>query len=319
MPSVTYEDLARHHPDILLPPEPEFRDPYLHRSLQGRVAAANRTVAFLAICRNAMPWLPRTLALVQETGELFKDWRAFIFENDSVDGTKDVLASLGPRFSVSMTENGRPHLNYTKTSDRTVALAEYRNKCREWAAEHCRDFDYAIVFDTDPWGGWSIEGVANTIGHLEDENYSQAAGMGSYSWAVWGPPICPTPTVIQYDGWACRWNWWKERQDMNWFHLWHPPVGSEPVKMNSCFGQLAVYRMGNYLQGVYQGGDCEHVAHWRTCGGTCFLNPSQRVVSFWIPQDDGNQEGGRLHGDVLQDVAGGNADTGHCRDPQDIG
>lgn len=292
MPSVTVEDLRFHHPDVLLPPSPEFADEYRRRVEFGAAKAQDRRVAFLAICRNAMPWLTFTMHHVEQTGRHFKGWRAFIFENDSTDGTKDELSRLckesGGRVSCEMVDNGRPHLNYTKTSDRTIPLAEYRNQCVAWARANCRDYDYAIVFDTDPWGGWSVDGVLNTIGHLEDHEWARAAGMGAYSWCEWGQPVWQQPTICHYDAWACRWTWVGEHHpppfNMVWFHLWHPPVGSPPVKMNSCFGQLGVYRMRNYLQGVYRGGDCEHVSHWLSCGGDCYLNPSQRVVSFWVPK-----------------------------------
>ena len=288
LPTITHEDVLQHEPDAVLPPAEDFADEYWSRVEAGKKAAKESKVAFVAICRNAMPFLPLTLNRVAKTGSMFADWKCFVYENDSTDGTKELLEEAVrqcSKISVSMKDNGRPHLNCTKTSDRTIPLAEYRNACREWVSKNCPDYDYCIVFDADPWGGWSVDGIANTIGHLSDEQYADAAGMGSYSWAVWGNPMFSEDTVVQYDAWACRWNWWNERYDMRWFHYWHPPVGSPPVKMNSCFGQLAVYRMKNYLTGEYKGGDCEHVPHWMSCGGDCYLNPSQRVVSFWATED----------------------------------
>lgn len=321
MPTMTLAEVQAMQPDLLLPPAPEFEAEYRERVHQGREIAKSKRACFLAICRNAMPWLPLTMQNVRSAGEQFQDWKAYIYENDSTDGTKECLESL-PRESAgrivcSLSDNGRPHLNYTKAADRTIALAEYRNACVAWAAENCRDYDYAIVFDTDPWGGFSVDGILNTIGHLGDHEWARAAGMGAYSWCQWGPPVWPQPTICHYDGWACRWTWVGEHQPWPynpiWFHFWHPPVGSPPVKMVSCFGQLGVYRMKNYLQGVYRGGDCEHVAHWRSCGGDCYLNPSQRVVSFWIPKDAETEFGDRdgLHRDVHQDVAGRDTDPGH--------
>ena len=89
---ITLEEIAAHRPDVLLPPDEEHAADYSCTVAAGREVAADSTVAFVAICRNAMPWLPRTLELVEETARLFRDWSAFVFENDSIDGTKDVLA-----------------------------------------------------------------------------------------------------------------------------------------------------------------------------------------------------------------------------------
>jgi hypothetical protein len=289
MPTVTFDDVREHDPDSLLPPDEEFAGEYESRVQAGKEAAASMRVCLTAICRNAMPWLPLTMARVAATASKFREAKVFIFENDSSDGTAEFLKQAAIEnewLSVVSTTNGRPHLNFTKAAERTIALAEYRNACRDWVREHANDFDITIVFDTDPWGGWSIDGVMNTVGHLADPAYASAAGMAAYSWCEWGPPHWFRREACQYDAFACRWTWWREHLDMRWFHLWHPPVGSPPVRVNSAFGQLAVYRTENYLRGEYKGGDCEHVSHWQTCGGECYLNPSQRVVSFWLPQDD---------------------------------
>ena len=311
---ISLADIQRHDVDRLLPPDEEFAEEYARRVKLGRQAAEHRSVAFVAICRNAMPFLPFTLRHA---------W-TFIYENDSTDETKDFLTywkDQGPDRACSLRSFGRPHLNFTKSHERTHALAEYRNQCRLWVATET-SADYVVVLDADPWGGFSVDGIFNTIGHLEDfEEYRNASGMASYSWCEWGPPVWPQPTFCHYDAWACRWTWWKERQDMLWFHLWHPPVGSPPVKMNSAFGQLAVYRAEDFIAGQYQGGDCEHVSFHKSLGGDFYLNPSSRVVSFWIPHKDESQEseGRRLHGDIHENVAGRDANQDHRRDAENLG
>jgi hypothetical protein len=315
-------EIQRHDVELILKPDPEFADEYATRVSQGRQAAQFRSVAFVAICRNAMPFLPMTLARVEAAASMFKQSWTFIFENDSTDETKDFLShwkTSGPERFVEMRNNGRPHLNFTKAHERTHALAEYRNQCRLWVASKT-SADYVVVFDTDPWGGFSVDGIANTIGHMEDGEYSNASAMASYSWCQWGQPVWPQPTECQYDAWAARWTWWQERQNMIWFHLWHPPVGSPPVKFNSAFGQLAVYRAKDYIGGMYEGGDCEHVSFHKSLGGDLYVNPSSRVVSFWIPEHERQEaEGRRMHGDVHENVAGRDADPNHRRDAEDIG
>jgi hypothetical protein len=284
---ITLDQIERHRPDVLLPPDPEFAEDYAEKVAFGRECAARSRIAFVAICRNAMPFLPQTLALVEQTGAMFREWSAYIFENDSADETKDVLAAWadGQQRQASLNTNGRPHLNGTIEPVRTHALAEYRAECQRWVS-HGEPVDYVCVFDTDPWGGWSVDGVANSIGWLV-EMQGEASCMASYSWAQ--APSVHGPWAIHYDAFAARLNHW-QRRDQQWFHMWHPAVGSPPVRFNSAFGQLAVYTAGAYLAMRYSGEDCEHVCAHRTMPGELFLNPSSRCTSFWVPNHGGQHE-----------------------------
>lgn len=327
MSRITKQEIESKSPDVILPPDPAYLRQYWDRVDFGRREASKMRVCFVAICRNAMPWLDLTLKRVAETGSLFRDWKCFVYENDSSDETRDCLSAAVKkcdRLHVSMNTRNRPHLNATKSAERTIALAEYRNVCRQWVRDHASEYEYTVVFDADPWGGWSVNGLANSIGWLEDyendldeadswyQDWGMAAGMASYSYCEWRMPVMGNDIIAShYDSWACRWNHWNERPGF-WFHFWHPPVGSEPVRMNSAFGQLGIYRTQRYLEGVYRGGDCEHVSHWRTCGGDCYLNPSQRVVSFWHVEPPADaQEKDDMHGVVHHDVAERDSDASH--------
>jgi hypothetical protein len=244
-----------------------------------------------------MPWLPQTLLLIEETGAMFREWSAFIYENDSADDTKDVLSAwqdLGRR-RVSLNDNGRPHLSHTIEPERTHALAEYRAQCQDWVRRGTRP-DFVLVVDTDPWGGWSVDGVATSVAHMTWDHSWYA--LASYSLAEASTPN--GPVAIHYDAFAARKNYWR-RRDQQWFHYWHPPVGGDPVEFNSAFGQLCLYRAGRFLQGKYTGEDCEHVCLHRSIArnaaidegdyyhGPSYtrlgLNPSSRCVSFWVPQN----------------------------------
>jgi hypothetical protein len=292
--TITAEEIAAHRPDVLLPPDPEFAEDYARLVGEGRRIAARKTVAMVAICRNAMPWLPQTLALVEETGAMFKSWSCYIHENDSTDGTKDVLAAWHrwPQCFARLENNGRPHLSHTIATERTHALAEYRAACQEWVRYSTNPRpDYVIVFDTDPFGGWSVDGVATSVAHMERSDWW---GLGSYSWCelqTGDGTIIPA----HYDGFAFRWFGWQHRTPLDWFHLMRPVVGAPPVQVNSAFGQLAVYRSDAYFRGVYTGETCEHVPFHKSIAkrwpGRFGLNPSSRCVSFWTPRD-ARQHGG---------------------------
>jgi hypothetical protein len=311
MPSINLSKIKSMHPDVILPPDPVYAEDYSEWVRYGKLEASRSRVAFVAICRNAVPFVGLTMSRVTELGNHFKEWKCFVYENDSTDGTKEFLQSLGPPFYVSINTHDRPHLNSTKSNERTMALAEYRTKCQEWVRDNCQDYDYVIVFDTDPWGGWSNDGVLNSIGHMSSAGYKNAAAFASYSVCECSISGMDGPQIAGYDSWAARFNHWEERH-MLWFHLWHPPVGSQPVKFRSAFGQLCVYRHQSYLSGVYDGRDCEHVGFHRSIaaagGGDLYLNPAQRVVSFWALRQDENS-GDDLHCDVHSDVDGGGADS----------
>jgi hypothetical protein len=284
--TMTEDEVLRHRADAWLPPHPDFRDAYSEAVSFGREIAASSSVILVAICRNAMPWLSFTLRQVEETGGMFRDWSAFIFENDSHDGTQDVLREWhdGGQRSVSLNKNGRPHLNHTTARARTEALAEYRSACQDEVRRR-GGADYVIVFDADPWGGWSVDGVATSLPWIDAEKY---AVMASYSHCE----LSDGAKVLQaqYDAFAARLNHWThsgDAQEQGWFHHWRPRIGSPPVRFNSAFGQLAVYRGDVYLRGRYGGEDCEHVTFHRSLRAPLALNPSSRCVSFWVPENGG--------------------------------
>jgi hypothetical protein len=70
---------------------------------------------------------------------------------------------------------------------------------------------------------------------------------------------------------------------MLWFGFWIPPKGSAPIKINSGFGGMAIYKTKFYLIGNYSGVDCEHVTfHYdivnKNSKFNLFLNPSQVML-----------------------------------------
>jgi hypothetical protein len=129
-----------------------------------------------------------------------------------------------------------------------VQLAEYRNYCLDEIRLRFPDFDAVMVMDTDLVGGISLNGVANTFG---SPNWDFMGAKGIYSepgkrgW-------------VHYDSWAFRKRGeWKAPGA--WFDYWVPPVGDEPVPVNSCFGGCGIYRMDAILSSYYDSFDCEHV------------------------------------------------------------
>ena len=110
-----------------------------------------------------------------------------------------------------------------------------------------------------------------------------AGGMGSYSL------LLNANNFAHYDSFAVRLNDWKPSEELDhnniWFRNWHPIVGSEPVRFNSCFGGLAVYKTEAFLCGRYNGElGSEHVEFHQSIqenGWGMYLNPSSRFFSVF--------------------------------------
>lgn len=271
--------------------EPEFQEQYAIKVAQGEAVAKNSSICLLSIARNSMPYIENTLKIVDSLSARFKRFTYYVFENDSTDGTDAVLRRFGatrPWFVLESSHLGR--LDYRGfESDRTIALAEYRNRCRHFASSIPRA-DYVAVLDTDPQGGFSPDGLMNSIGWIEDYAHSNfmpmPAGMASNS--LWISPVAgdnpDTYSIASYDAWAARLNWWDDRRMHRWFHELILPVGAEPIAMNSAFGGLAVYTGEAFFSSgvAYAGGDCEHVAihkSMKRAGYQMYLNPGCRYVA----------------------------------------
>lgn len=302
MVQITMHDVDMHHPDVEIPAISRECAPAYWKAVEaGERAASQVDVTFLGLCRNSMPQITLNTQRLERLGQRFKTWRAFVYENDSSDGTAEHLrswANATARVHVQTETHDRPQLSAEKSKRRTDALAEYRQRCLEWARAHRPDQGphRIIVIDFDAWGGWSDSGVMTGLHWLEQ--MPGAAGMASVSTVEMLMPQHPKGKMrIHYDSWAFRLNHWTEH-DMSWFPYWWPPVGSHPVACNSAFGGMAIYRPDAFFAGTYSGGDCEHVAFHRTIQEATsmrmWLNPSQRMVMHWIPSESSDA---RQHSD----------------------
>lgn len=284
-------------PEAVWPVHKLYEESYEHHVAVGREEARRLRLAVVSICRSAMPYLRNTLPLVEELGGMWRDCQYFVYENDSSDDTAaflDEYARLRPWMTVQHDTLGREDFRGHQP-ERTVRLAEYRSRCQAWVAERAKAFDYVAVLDTDPHGGFSTEGVLNSLGwfceYLSMSTCLRAPGaMASHSlYAVRADDGDGKKRVgvAAYDAWAARLNWWEDLRMHDWFHALLLPVGSPPVPMNSAFGGLCLYRADAYLALKYEGGDCEHVhAHraMQRAGYQLWLNPGSRYIAV-VPQE----------------------------------
>lgn len=284
---------GRHSPDEMQPVDDEFTELYRQAVEVGRRAASSQAVCFVGMARDIAGVLPFNLTRLEALGSLFRDWSAVVVENDSTDGTKQVLAEWqerhGSQVIVDSRDLGRERLSGFEAA-RVERYAEYRTRYRDLAAESFGNVDLVIAVDLDPWGGWSPEGVLNGVGWMT--TLPRAAGMASVSLYQQqlnadGQDI---RLVCHYDAWAWRAAYsWRHRIERH-FALWLPPVGSPPIPCNSAFGALCIYRAAPFFKHapVSIDGDIEHVGLHRAMaddGWEFFINPSQRTLMHWLPDE----------------------------------
>jgi hypothetical protein len=280
-------------PEDLWDIEDEYEEQYAKYAAAGSMAAKTQRLAVVSIARNAMPHLPNTLALVEELAGRFCSTQFYCFENDSKDETAKTLDDFAELRQWVTVEHGTLGGEDTRgfEPDRTHRLAHCRNKCRDWVEANAADANFVAVLDVDPHGGFSVDGVLNSVGWFCDllgkSSPTFAPGaMASYSLYVQNKENANV-TVVHYDAWAARLSWWEDRREKEggnlWFHYLMPPVGSQPIPMNSAFGGLCLYTKDAFLSGRYAGGDCEHVSFHRAmrrAGYQLYLNPGSRYVAI---------------------------------------
>jgi hypothetical protein len=287
------------HPDVALPVDFEWAGVYADATCDGALVAAGSKVAVVGLARDIVGILPTSIGRIKDTVRHFAGWKAIVLENDSTDGTKDILRQWAmddpEHVIVELLDNGKPHLHGFEPA-RTEAMAQYRNRCRELVRQHYPEADYVLVVDLDAWGGWSLHGLINGIGW--HERMPKAGCMASTSmFKHFGSMIDGKRPWCHYDGWAFRWLGWSPRMGP-WFTFWLPPPGCPPIEVNSAFGGLGIYKTAAYLEAEYSGEDCEHVPFHRRMqekGWSIHLNPAQRTVMTWLAEEQERSDGGN-HG-----------------------
>ena len=268
------------------------------------MSAAGKRAIFVACARNCATHLPAVLKNVERLSTLFSD-SAFVFvENDSSDGTRQILEQWGA---------GRRHFQLFKLDglaaripQRTVRLEVARNACTAFIRimPDLAGFDYLIMLDCDEVTEREIvlPRVSRALEFLElQEGHAGvfANNIGPYydMWALRQDPLCPSDV-------------WEEVVDYSLSHdvtddvAFHETFekrllsfdpSRDPVEVDSAFNGFGIYKMEfvhknpnpylgyktkaivrNGQSGIVRMQTCEHVHHnlgIRNTGGRLFILP----------------------------------------------
>jgi hypothetical protein len=265
-------------PEHAFPPLAEQAEDYFAACRRGYGVMAESRVVITGLARNVAAILPLTIRRIDNLARCFADFRVVVYENDSSDATRLLLArwAAGNRRVEAVSEVLDDPVNpTTRCLDRAARMACYRSRCQDRVLEQAADFDAVIIVDFDVQGGFSIDGIASSFG-WHGWDFVGSNGL-----------ICRRDglrmnALRQYDTWALRFD--------------HPltPLstaraggmvyerGRPLVPVTSCFGGLGIYTLDAYRAGSYAGGDLEHANFHRSLIASgrerLFLNPSQLVI-----------------------------------------
>ena len=238
----------------------------------------NYNIIIVGCARNIDKYLDNALIKINMIKSLFKLTKVIIYENDSSDNTLDILKDWENKQIITLiTEKNVPGL-------RTERLAHGRNILYNEAMKH--SFDLLIVMDLDNVIELlSIEGILSCFDIKEDWAMIGGNQLGNY-YDLWA--LRTYDDWMPFDCWECV-NQNKKSSDycIN-SRFKNIPKNSNPIKVKSCFGCIAIYKR-KYLNNCSYGNGlqdnkyeiCEHVTFNEYIiknGGNIYINP--QLITF---------------------------------------
>ena len=256
-------------PDALFP---SVSSDYYWRTMLGEWWAPHKTVVIAGLARNVENVIEQNKARIDKIGSLFKSYKVIVFENDSTDNTLVALKNWNADV-LSKVDNCKP-LGNEKDLFRRQKLAEYRNIYLTYIREKYLDYDYLIQLDFDLKGGWSYEGILNSIYWMTRDNDKDIIGSNGL--------IEQEGRMLYYDSWALRLMEEKTEGEKN---LYLKGKGTDLEEVKSIFGGLSIMKMECIKnQEIFDETDCDHVtllAKLRNLGHKVWFNPS--MICLYSP------------------------------------
>lgn len=268
----------------------------------GKKIASEKSIIFCGIVRNADQYIERNILRILRTAQLFKKFEIFIYENDSTDNTKNILAKYNsPPISI-ISENGikDDYMEMFKSGKdntnklRCNILAQCRNKYIEYINN--TNYDLTCIVDLDLKGGWSYDGFYDSIAILySNENVACVSAYGilvDYNNEALLENHDPKHNIM-YDSLAFRPHGYEKpltHTMQSQFNFLKTNRGDNPLLVYSNFNGMGIYKT-QYLKNkkysikIYDQHnpvDCDHVVmheQIRKDGGKILLNPNL-IVSY---------------------------------------
>ena len=235
-----------------------------------KILQKNSRIVICGLCRNIKDRLVKNIPKFENTGKLFKDYRVVIFENDSEDGTRELIKDWSQKNnkvvllnccnmnSCECRLNEREMYNIgIFSTERMKKMAFFRNQYLNYVKNNCSDFDYMLVVDMDMEGSYSNQGLFNCLSY----DFDMMCINGKI-------PIPSTlgMAVLTYDALAFEKDNLKIKNNIGDSIYKYIQMNklvydkNNPIKIVSGFNGMAIYNIKSILNSQYDSKDnCEHI------------------------------------------------------------
>jgi hypothetical protein len=224
------------------------------------------SVTVVGCAKNIGEYIPNSIKKIEMICSLFEKSKIIIYENDSTDNTLDQLLKW---------KNAEIITEKNVKGPRTVRLARGRNILLQKALYY--DYEYFVVVDMDD----KLSDLTKSafLSSFDDKKFPNWSMIGSNQrgeyYDLWA--------LRTFDGWMpfdCH-ECVRKTRNKNYCitsRLVHIDENSEPIKVKSCFGGLAIYKTKYIKYSKYNGLNsedqeiCEHV-QFNEDIGNIYINP----------------------------------------------
>lgn len=279
-------------PDDIFSISPNLKENTDKMQNTGLAHLKTKSVVITTLLRDAAKNLPQIQRRAEKVGKIFKDYRIIVVENDSSDGTRIRLLEWRKRnpkiiilgCGVNSPEECHIPSASQKTDGHSVdrkrigKMVGLRNVYLDYIKRNLPHFDYTVMWDMDIIGTVYLDGIINSIGHLEtSKNTDGICAYGIYRWG---------PLTLYYDTYAHLDHGDNFHIDLKTIHdlkkglAVRYPRGTPPKKVDSCFSGFTIYRTSSLLgkevrydMSGEENLECEHVRLHKHLKNM-YMNPS---------------------------------------------
>lgn len=215
----------------------------------GKNRVSDKTVVFCGIVRDCESELKNNIKTIERIGAYFKNYKVIVFENNSVDNTKQILkdwVQVNNKIvcftndvdeSMYMQISTSPHYYSAFSKKRITKMVDYRNLYLDYIEDNNLKADYLTVVDLDV-SNIDIEGFLSSFGYTQSWD---AIAANSKS-------ISPKAKERYHDTYALtEWGFGNRPQTEKMIddnrYIWSKLSKNMPlIKVFSAYGGLAIYR-----------------------------------------------------------------------------